>query len=89
MATFSQPSPLPQPIPTPTPPPSPQKAAEKTPAEGEGAPPPLEIKPQPSFFQQPWVQTALPFGTSLVLHLSIILVVVVFFKVAPSVIKAV
>jgi len=84
MATFSQPSPLPQPIPTPTPP----KTPEKTPAEGEAAAAALEIKPQPSFLQQPWVQTALPFATSLILHLSIILVVVVFFKVAPSVFKA-
>ena len=71
----------PQPIPAPVPP-------EQT-AGADGAEPQPEFKPQPSFFQQPWVLTGLPFATSLILHLSLILIVVVFFKVAPSIIKAV
>ena len=80
MASLTQPSPLPQPVPAPVP---------QTAENAEGAPDEPEFKAQPSFFQQPWVQTALPFGTSLILHLSIIVVVVVFFKVAPSIMKAV
>jgi hypothetical protein len=99
MATFSQPNPVPQPVPVP------HDAAAQTgdqtgdqtgkqgsdqggdqPGDQAGEP---SLKPRVSFFQQPWVQKALPFTTSLVLHLSIILVVVIFFKVAPSVLKAV
>jgi hypothetical protein len=81
MAALTQPSPLPQPVPAPVPP------ADA--ANAEAAPPEPEFKARPSFFQEPWVQTAIPFGTSLILHLSIILIVVVFFKVAPSIVKAV
>jgi hypothetical protein len=81
MATFPQPTPVPQVV---TPPPADPLAAAP---EGEARE--EHIQPKLSFFQQPMVQTALPFATSLIVHLSIVLVAVVFFKVAPAVIKAV
>jgi len=81
MATFPQPNPLPQPIPAAVP--------SETEAPSMAAASDPLLHPRIGFFQQHWVQTALPFATSVILHLSIILVVVVFFKVAPSVFKAV
>jgi hypothetical protein len=80
MSTIPQPNPLPQPIPSalPSQPPLPGEPNADD-----------EFKKPAGFFQQPWVQTALPFATSLILHLSLILVVVIFFKVAPAVLKAV
>jgi hypothetical protein len=93
MASFSQPNPLPQPVPAPIPPEKPAKTVNQTAeiASGESADQTTEteLKPKLGFFQQHWVQTSLPFATSLIFHLSIIVVVVIFFKVAPSVLKAV
>ena len=82
MAALTQPSPVPQPVAVPVP-------AQEVAKKDDATPPQLDLKPHRSLFQEPWVQTAIPFATSLILHLSIIVVVVVFFKVAPSIVNAV
>ena len=63
--------------------PPPLKAAGAAPAPGKpgeakpALPAEEEHFPQPTFWQQPWVQNLLPFVTSLTLHAAIIIVVVV------------
>ena len=66
--------PLPQPQAVPPPMPPPAMAG----AQGEPLPPPppAEFYRPIGFWQQPWVQTVLPFVTSLTLHLAIIIVAI-------------
>ncbi|MBV8781660.1 MAG: hypothetical protein JO353_09700 [Phycisphaerae bacterium] len=47
------------------------------------------LHPQLPFFRQPWVQKTLPLATSIILHLSVIIIGVTFFRVVPRIVQAV
>src|SRR5687767_14355696 len=81
MATPPPPPPVPgPPQKAPLPAPKPAMPNQPAPLDVKDVPPEGEHDPnaiQLTFFQQPWVQTLLPFLTSLTLHAAIIIVVVV------------
>src|SRR5438128_997503 len=69
----------PAPLPTPTPAPAGNTDAPERPS--------TYVAPHLNFWQQPWVQTFLPLGTSLAIHLGIIILALLLAKTVDVVYK--
>src|SRR5688500_4423416 len=70
--------------------PLPPQPAPATPAPGAEPPLPTpRADPQPSFWQQPWAQDLVAFATSLIFHVTLIVVGLVLYKELPRIITPV
>jgi hypothetical protein len=78
-----------QPAPAPAPGKTDPKADTKGPAAAPGENPEEEDLHYVSFWQKPWVQSVLPFATSLLFHAGLVLLAIVTYKAAEQIVQVV